>query len=862
MKKRAALRRLRATIGKQQIWAIRPEAFHELLEFSRAGRVRASFTTDDEAPKRLQLVGGTAVIPVVGILQSTENYITRWYGGTSTQTVERMIQQTIADDKVKSIALWFDTPGGTALGNQELWQAIRAYREKKPIAAFVRGQCCSAGLYLASACHPIVATPSSMIGSVGCIATFIEYADMLQEAGIGVNVITHGENKGAGNPYEKMSPKHRATLQKMVTDYGTQFDQAVAEGRGVTVAEVRAKYGQGAVFIAEEAKTLGMIDAVGDWDALLTQISGSTQTAAVEDRQPSENASSAGGVAAKPGTTGASEPSTRENSMNKRLIAALVARGLLATFEPSQGEYDAALNAFFAGRGGSRPESIDDQVAAIMASAAVTPPSAHTIATAPAGGGSGAAPTGQQPSQQEIEAARQAGARAELERVQQLTARGRLLGVSQEQIDAAIASPAPAAQILEQWVDAKAMSEQPVSPAGSVNVGQEGIQRYVADAVSAIRMRMGGAIAERVTPAERSNDVLRLSRAPLLTHAIQCLRAANQRVDEYAPAEEIMEQAFQMDGLSRETIRAEGGAVNRPGSFPNLLSNLANKLLDDAIPLANTSYAEWTGVWAGDLPDFKPATVVAKSEVDELDEILDDEASKEVGLAEELVSMMVLSRYSNMFRLTPTMAANDDLQAFSEGLIGLGTAWENTVNRLCLRLLTGNVLLLDGFNLFDDTNHHNDITSAGGGPDDDQWEAMELKIASMTGVGGNGYVDTPLSVALVPPKWKRKGRQTFLIGLPESKQATTDDNINVYRGDVKLVVEPQLQAASSVKWYGLVDPKFRAAVMRAYFRGWGRNGRRQRWYDPATKSVNFELEGRVGAAVRNWRYIVRNKGES
>jgi hypothetical protein len=61
---------------------------------------------------------------------------------------------------------------------------------------------------------------------------------------------------------------------------------------------------------------------------------------------------------------------------------------------------------------------------------------------------------------------------------------------------------------------------------------------------------------------------------------------------------------------------------------------------------------------------------------------------------------------------------------------------------------------------------------------------------------------------------------------------------------------------ASAKPRGMVN----ASVVRAYFRGWGKNGRRQRWYDPATKCWNFELEGRVGVAPKQYRTTVRNNG--
>jgi hypothetical protein len=83
----------------------------------------------------------------------------------------------------------------------------------------------------------------------------------------------------------------------------------------------------------------------------------------------------------------------------------------------------------------------------------------------------------------------------------------------------------------------------------------------------------------------------------------------------------------------RQMIRADGGiAYNRPGSFPNLLSGLANKLFDEQPDDAETSYEEYTGIWPGDLPDFKPVPVISKGRIGELDEVLDAEEFKEQGL--------------------------------------------------------------------------------------------------------------------------------------------------------------------------------------------------------------------------------------
>ena len=142
---------------------------------------------------------------------------------------------------------------------------------------------------------------------------------------------------------------------------------------------------------------------------------------------------------------------------------------------------------------------------------------------------------------------------------------------------------------------------------------------------------------------------------------------------------------------------------------------------------------------------------------------------------------------------------------------------------------------------------------------------MQQKVAAQRGIGGTGYVRTPLGIALLPPKQYTAALQTFapLSTLGELKQATADTSLNVFRSSgVTLVREPELQAVSNDVWYGFARHRgtYNATITRAYFRGWGKNGRRQRWHDPETKCWNFELEGRVGAAAKQYRLTVRNDG--
>lgn len=365
-------------------------------------------------------------------------------------------------------------------------------------------------------------------------------------------------------------------------------------------------------------------------------------------------------------------------------------------------------------------------------------------------------------------------------------------------------------------------------------------------------------------PMGADPEAQRLSNAPLFVHAAKSLEARGTRFDPYGPPEDIIAAALASDGP--EHIRMDSGGYNRPGSFPNLLSNLANKILDEGVQNADTSYRHWTGRMSKDLPDFKPAPVVAKGTVGELDQIMDGEELKEQSIAEELLGMMQLGRFGNKVVFTPIMGANDDLGAFAEDLLGLAEALELSINRLCLSLVVSNVELLDGYRIFDNTNHANDIASGGNPPSDSEWDAMNTKMAAQPTIGGKALARSRLAVALVPRALERRAVQSFATqrDFMETKVPTTDSDLNVYRGKVTIVGEPELDLVSNKVWYGFADPRNprNATVVRGYQKGFPETGKKERWYDPGTKCMNFSLEGRFAAAVKQYRTAVRNKGEA
>lgn len=281
---------LRAEIV-QQPWSLHLPAVNALTALVRsdAPQELQPYSTQQSSSK-MQVAGGTAIIPIVGILQPRVNLITSYYGGTATSQVEDDFRRALSDSQVRRIVLVVDSPGGSAQGNEEVARTIFGARGAKPITAFVRGMAASAAYYIASAADKIVASPSSAIGSIGTLLMHFEESKYDDAIGFKITPIFHGERKADGNQFTPLNEQSRKTLQQYVDAYGDQFVNAVARHRATTPEGVRQTYGQGQVFLADEALRRGMVDQVGVLNVSSDPASHVTVTSAVRTKLRSSGA--------------------------------------------------------------------------------------------------------------------------------------------------------------------------------------------------------------------------------------------------------------------------------------------------------------------------------------------------------------------------------------------------------------------------------------------------------------------------------------------------------------------------------------------------------------------------------------------
>ena len=172
------------------------------------------------------------------------------------------------DDSIKAIVLHVNSPGGGVAASEEIYREVKRIRDekKKRIVASIESVGASGAYYISSATNKIYADRGSVVGSIGVIAEWVNYGDLLHWAKLKDVTLKAGEFKDTGSPTRDLTPAEKEYLQSLIDDMHTQFIQAVADGRKVKAEDIRA-IANGKVWTGGQALRLKLIDQEGDFEA-------------------------------------------------------------------------------------------------------------------------------------------------------------------------------------------------------------------------------------------------------------------------------------------------------------------------------------------------------------------------------------------------------------------------------------------------------------------------------------------------------------------------------------------------------------------------------------------------------------------
>jgi protease-4 len=174
------------------------------------------------------------------------------------------------DSSIKAIILHVNSPGGGVAASEEIYREVKRIHDekKKRIVVSIETVGASGAYYVSSASNKIYADNGSIVGSIGVIAEWVNYGDLLKWAKLKSIVLKTGEFKDTGNPARDLTPAEQAYMQSLIDNMFGQFVQAVADGRGMKFDDVKA-IANGKVWTGEQALSMKLIDKVGDFQAVV-----------------------------------------------------------------------------------------------------------------------------------------------------------------------------------------------------------------------------------------------------------------------------------------------------------------------------------------------------------------------------------------------------------------------------------------------------------------------------------------------------------------------------------------------------------------------------------------------------------------
>ncbi len=182
------------------------------------------------------------------------------------KNIRKALIKAREDDKVKSIVLRVDSPGGSALVSDLIWREVVLTKKEKPVVVSMGNVAASGGYYISCAADYIYADPTTITGSIGVFG-IIPYTGqfMTNKLGVTFDEVATNENAIFMTTNKLLSPYQRQVIQNSVERIYDSFITKVANGRNMTKEDVD-RIGQGRVWSGTQALEIGLIDGLGGLD--------------------------------------------------------------------------------------------------------------------------------------------------------------------------------------------------------------------------------------------------------------------------------------------------------------------------------------------------------------------------------------------------------------------------------------------------------------------------------------------------------------------------------------------------------------------------------------------------------------------
>jgi protease-4 len=221
-----------------------------------------------ESVFREQMIGGDsntrdkiAVIYLTGIISYSIEGVTGEEGMVGDIKEELRVAEN--DNNVKGILLVIDSPGGEVTASDNIYRAVARARDSKPVVVSMGSLAASGGYYVAMGGEYVMASESTITGSIGVIMQAINYRKLLDKVGLEILTVKSGRFKDLLNGARENNPEEVKLVQDLIMESYDQFVGIVAKERNMDVDELKDGLADGRVYSGRQAKEEGLIDGLG-----------------------------------------------------------------------------------------------------------------------------------------------------------------------------------------------------------------------------------------------------------------------------------------------------------------------------------------------------------------------------------------------------------------------------------------------------------------------------------------------------------------------------------------------------------------------------------------------------------------------
>lgn len=211
------------------------------------------------------VIGGVAAAAFSGVFADRGPQIARVeIGGVIVDDPARdRLLDDIADDAaVRALILRVNSPGGTTVGSEALFEGLRAVAAQKPVVAVMGEAAASGGYITAIAADHVIARGNTLTGSIGVILEYPDLSELMARWGVEMETVRSSPLKGEPSPFRPGSPAAALVEEALVADSYAWFRGLVGERRGLEGAALDA-VANGQVFTGRMALDLGLVDEIG-----------------------------------------------------------------------------------------------------------------------------------------------------------------------------------------------------------------------------------------------------------------------------------------------------------------------------------------------------------------------------------------------------------------------------------------------------------------------------------------------------------------------------------------------------------------------------------------------------------------------